>query len=86
MRLLRLLAASVLIPVALAGCSGTGGMMKDVSWCAVGGAVAGATGGVLMDGGVGGGILGGLAGGIFGSFFCTDQSMSPMDSRCIPTA
>ncbi|MFT5449885.1 MAG: OOP family OmpA-OmpF porin [Gammaproteobacteria bacterium] len=82
MRLLRLLAASILIPVVLAGCSGSGGPMgyKDLSWCQIGGAVAGATGGVVMDGGIGGGILGGLAGGIFGSFFCASDAMMASDS------
>ena len=76
MRLLRLLAASVLIPVALAGCAGNGGMgMKDLSWCQIGGAVAGATGGAVMDGGVGGAIIGGLAGGIFGSFLCIPDDL-----------
>ena len=84
MRLLRLLAASILIPVALAGCAGSGGGSmsndQDLSWCTIGGAVAGATGGVLMDGGIGGGVLGGLAGGIFGSFFCIPEQMMAKDS------
>jgi OOP family OmpA-OmpF porin len=75
------LAASVLIPVALAGCAGSGGMgMKDLSWCQVGGAVAGATAGVVMEGGVGGGLIGGLAGGIFGSFLCLPDGMEVKDS------
>jgi OOP family OmpA-OmpF porin len=82
MRLLRLLAASVLIPVVLAGCSGSGGSMghKDLTWCTIGGAVAGATGGVVMDGGIGGGLFGGLTGGIFGSFFCAPDHMMAKDS------
>lgn len=82
MRLLRLLAASILIPLAVAGCAGSGGSMsdKDLSWCTIGGAVAGATGGVLMDGGIGGGLIGGLAGGIFGSFFCLSDGMMVQDS------
>ena len=82
MRLLRLLAASILIPVVLAGCSGSGGPMgyKDLSWCTIGGAVAGVTGGAVMDGGVGGALFGGLAGGIFGSFFCIPDQMMAKDS------
>jgi OOP family OmpA-OmpF porin len=83
MRLLRLLAASILIPVVLAGCSGSGGGPlghKDLSWCTVGGAVAGATGGAVMNGGVGGALFGGLAGGIFGSFFCAPDHMMAKDS------
>jgi OOP family OmpA-OmpF porin len=77
MRLLRLFAASVLIPVFLAGCSGSGAMgYKDMSWCQIGGAVAGATGGVLMDGGIGGAVIGGLAGGIYGSFLCIPDTVT----------
>ena len=82
MRLLRLLAAGVIIPAFLAGCAGSGGVMgyKDLSWCQIGGAVAGATGGAVMDGGVGGALIGGLGGGIFGSFLCLPDTMEPKDS------
>lgn len=80
MRLLRIFAASVLIPIALAGCASSGGkgggLLDDLSWCQIGGAVAGAGAGVVMDGGVGGGIIGGLAGGIFGSFFCLPDDLT----------
>ena len=86
MRLLRLFAASVLIPVFLAGCSGSGAMgYKDLSWCQIGGAVAGATGGAVMDGGIGGAIVGGLAGGIFGSFLCIpDTVVKDSDGDGVP--
>jgi len=77
MRLLRLLAASILIPMVLAGCSGSGGgtgMIKDLSWCQIGGAVAGAVGAGVMEPAAT--PLGLLAGGIYGSFLCIDDNMS----------
>ena len=82
MRLLRLLAASVLIPAFLAGCASTGSspMMGNTKWSAIGGAVAGAGAGVAVDGGVGGGLFGAAAGAVLGSVFCAPDDMPSMDS------
>ena len=83
MRLLRLFAASVLIPVALAGCAGMGtsgpfddssGPLGSITWCTVGGAVAGGIGGGFMGDAAGAGI-GIVAGGIWGTFLCLEDSL-----------
>jgi len=81
MRLLRLLAAGIVIPALLAGCSSSGGAFgtKDLSWCQIGGAVAGAAGGAAT-GDVGGAAFGLVAGGIYGSLFCLPSEMAPQDS------
>lgn len=81
MRLLRLLAASVLIPMALAGCSSSGGgsdMLKDLSWCQIGGAVAGAVAAGVAEPAAT--PIGFLGGGIFGSFLCAPDDMMAKDS------
>jgi OOP family OmpA-OmpF porin len=84
MRLLRLLAASVLIPAFLAGCASSGGSlsksMNDIGWCVIGGAVAGGAAGVAVDGGVGGGVFGAAAGAVLGSVLCAPDQMPAMDS------
>ena len=83
MRLLRLLAAGVIIPAFLAGCASSGGDkggMMGANWCVVGGALAGAGAGVALDGGVGGGLFGAAAGAVFGSVLCAPDSMPDMDS------
>jgi len=81
MRLLRLLAAGIVIPALLAGCSTSGGAFgnKDLNWCTIGGAVAGAAGGAAT-GDVGGAAMGLVGGGIFGSLFCLPSDMAPKDS------
>jgi OOP family OmpA-OmpF porin len=84
MRLLRLLAASVLMPALLAGCASTGDSpskaMGDIGWCVIGGAVAGGAAGVALDGGVGGGVFGAAAGAVLGSVLCAPDAMPVMDS------
>lgn len=72
MRNVRILAAGVLIPVAISGCStfkgATGG---GADWCALAGAAAGvAIGAGAADGGVGGGIIGAASGAVLGEIFC----------------
>jgi len=83
MRLLRLLAASVIIPAFLAGCASSNGpsmMGGNVSWCVIGGAVAGGVGAAVVDGGVGGGLFGAAAGAVMGSVLCAPTDMPAMDS------
>lgn len=81
MRFLRLLAASVLIPVFLSGCAGTGGSLtKDLNWCVIGGAVAGGAGAVIASGEIAAAPLGFLGGGILGGVLCAPDSMPAKDS------
>ena len=50
MRLVRLVVASVLVPIVMSGCAQMGVEEDSLSWCVVGGAVAGAAAGVATDG------------------------------------
>lgn len=81
MRYLRLLAASVIVPLFLAGCASTGMEDDSDSWCIVGGAIAGAAAGVGADGGIGGGIFGAATGAVLGQAMCqTGDTMMSKDS------
>lgn len=65
------LAALVLVPVLVSGCSSLGDRMSgDTTSCVLIGAVTGAGATVLVDGGIGGAIVGGLAGAVMGDVIC----------------
>jgi OOP family OmpA-OmpF porin len=80
MRLLRLFAAGIVLPVVLAGCAGTGGSQDSTrAWCVLGGAAAGAAaGGIAGDGA--GAAVGGLGGGLLGYLICAPSQAAPQDS------
>ena len=81
MKALRLLAAVVLIPVVLSGCSSMAGD-RPTNMCVIGGAIAGAAAGVGLDGGVIGALVGAGAGAVMGEAHCRPdmKPMGPMDS------
>ena len=65
------LAALVLIPVLVSGCSALGDRMSgDTTTCVLIGAAAGAGASAVVDGGVGGALVGGLAGAVMGDVIC----------------
>ena len=85
MRLLRLLAASVLIPAFLAGCSSTGTSGPSTiggspTWCVIGGAVAGGVGAGAASGELAAGVFGAVAGAVVGGVLCAPDDMASMDS------
>lgn len=90
MKKMRLLAASALVPVILAGCATDGGVpegpwshgMDKYNTCALAGALAGAAvgGGLSWSAGGLGAIPGAAAGVVMGPIFCLEQGMAMQDS------
>ncbi len=70
MRFVRLLVASVLVPLVMSGCAQMGIEDDSLSWCIVGGAAAGAAAGVATDGEVGGALVGAGIGALLGHVIC----------------
>ena len=72
------LAALVLIPVLVSGCSALGDRMSgSTTSCVLIGAAAGAGASAVMDGGVGGALIGGLAGAVMGDVICGASAAEP---------
>lgn len=83
MRYLRLVSASVLIPLFATGCANmekVGSEESGFSWCVVGGAVAGGAAGVATGGEVGGALIGLAAGAVLGQVLCESGEMMVADS------
>ncbi len=81
MRYLRLLAASILVPLLVSGCASTGMGDDSDNWCVIGGAIAGGSAGMIADGGVGGAAFGAATGAVLGQLLCVSgDSMMSKDS------
>jgi OOP family OmpA-OmpF porin len=81
MKALKLVAAAVLVPIFLSGCSSIAGD-RPTNYCVLGGAIAGAAAGIGLDGGIIGGLVGAGAGAVMGEAHCLPEEMAkgPMDS------
>jgi len=79
------LAALVLVPALVSGCSSMGDRMSgDTTMCVIIGAVGGAGASAVVDGGIGGALVGGLAGAVMGDVICGAGFEADEDGDGVP--